>query len=672
VKSSWLKSIFGLFLAAVVFRIGFFIYCVLRVPFSSDESWPALMAYSMLKGEFPIMYWGQSYMGTQESVFQALLIPVFGFNVPTMRFYTLLFAFVYLAVTYVLAKRTCGQTTALITLAILVVPVPYLTLCGSIGAPDNYLAMTALGSLSLLLLHGLVFGPPEHRLRSYLLLGFVLGYTFYLHILVVSYIAVVALFIFLKDKLFLLRKEFWAGVLAFFVGSLPFWWYDWTHRFSTFRDVAGTVGWDQALGKLYTLFAYTLHLLVGMKLVPTGDNWNYVSLPRVLAWPLGALWLGVVLLAVVFNGRKLLPLLKLSVKGSDGTAILVASAAASIFVCVRSYRFSWLNVRYILPILSVLPILFACGLARIRAGSRSAFAVILIFVLGAQAWGNVTLVKLLDDPRVITEDINLPDTRNLLRFLDQHGIHHAYAHFWLSYRLTFESGTKLLCSEPYNQRFPGREVKFLDQVNASTNAAYIWVDQKRMDYVFGRDFEQMLKAIGGSYRKDRVDLFTVYHDFAPPYGDIPLREIKRDGWTAGSERIPSDARYALDGDMTTRWHTGKAQTGGLWFQVDMGRIERICKLRFDQGQWVKDSPGIPYQVETSVNGRDWTAVLKAPGANGDLFWEGAHPRFCVYGDFFTAAFVPVDARFVRITLTDEERIRPEWSIAEMRAYGPET
>ena len=30
------------------------------------------------KGEFPVVYWGQSYMGTQESFFDAALIWMFG------------------------------------------------------------------------------------------------------------------------------------------------------------------------------------------------------------------------------------------------------------------------------------------------------------------------------------------------------------------------------------------------------------------------------------------------------------------------------------------------------------------------------------------------------------------------------------------------------------------
>ncbi|MCX6997992.1 MAG: hypothetical protein NTV49_13130, partial [Kiritimatiellaeota bacterium] len=72
------KWIWILVAAALLFRVAFFFFALERIPLSSDEAWPSLMAMHILQGEFPVVYWGQSYMGTQESYLNAALIGLFG------------------------------------------------------------------------------------------------------------------------------------------------------------------------------------------------------------------------------------------------------------------------------------------------------------------------------------------------------------------------------------------------------------------------------------------------------------------------------------------------------------------------------------------------------------------------------------------------------------------
>ena len=661
------KSIVAVVAAAVLFRIGFYLYALQKLPVSSDEAWPSLMAMHMLKGEFPIVYWGQTYMGTQESAIQAVWIALFGPHTWVVRLYPLLFGFLFVAASALLAARIYNRQVAWLVLLLLAVPVPYLTMCSILIPPDNYLALTTLGSLSLVLIHELVFGREPASWKKYALLGFLLGFTFWLHILVLSYIGVALLFLFLKDKLVWIRGKFWLGVLAFVIGALPLLWFNVRHGFVTFRDVGQTVNLHRSWELLQELFIVTLHFLIGMKVMLYGDNPHFVTLPPLLAAALGVTWVVVILLVLAFRFRSLLRMAVLSVRQSEGTAILVVSAAASMFVFCRSFRSGWDNVRYVLPIVSVLPVLLAYGLWRIGEKSRAARWTLLLLVMGAQAWGNVLLAREWTNPKVVGVDLDLPDTRGLFSFLNQQGIRYGYAHFWISYRMTFEAGEQFLCSEPYNERFPlpGRKVKFLKEVDAADPVAFI--ENPRMK--FFNDFDSLLKTAGGTYRKKNVDSFTVYYDFVPPYDSIQLREIPCAGWKVEASVNAQLAGRAIDGDRRTAWDSGAPQASGMMYRVDLGTTQTVCKIRFDLGKHIMDSPEA-YRVEVSADGSQWTKAVERNSVGGDLYWEGSHPRFLFYGDHFTAAFAPVMARYVRLTLTRPSQRGFWWSIAELQMYSP--
>ena len=661
------KTLFVLVTLAAAFRLGFFLLGLRQLPYSSDEAWPTLMAHFMLKGEFPVVYWGQSYMGTQESMFQALLIPFFGLSKAAMRLYALLHSALFVLISCELARRIYGDRTARITLALLAVPVPYLTLCGVILAPDNYLALTTLGSLSLLLLHDLVFGERPGRTVTYALLGFVLGYAFWLHILVAGYLGVALLFIFLNDKLFFFRKGFWTGVAAFVAGGLPLWAYNLRFNFITFREVGQTVDWPHTIQKVRVLFDHSLHFLIGMKLVATGDSHFFVSLPKLAAGALGAVWVLGLLVALACHAPSLLRLGLLTLRRANAGVLLIASAVASVAVCAHSFRFSSVNVRYILPILSALPVLFAYGLERIRRVSKVAFFVLMAFVMASQAWGNVLLARLLNDPRVIAEKLNLPDTAQLRAFLREQGIDHVYAHYWLSYRLMLESGVRMVCSEPYNMRFPGHEVKFIDQVRASTNAAYIVVHQPRFKYPPFIDFEEALRNLRVRFEKKDLGWFTVYYhfDYPPLDGFRDIVEIPRAGWGVAACEQSHRASLALDGARDTSWMTARTQESNMWFTVDTGRTQEICRLRMDNGGWFIEHPRGGRRIDTSLDGRDWTTVEACDGRAGDFYWSDSHPFFWVVGDPMTVTFPPTTARHVRITLTHIKPSHLRWRISEI-------
>lgn len=659
----------ALLATALLFRVGIFIYALRYMPASSDEAWPSLMAMHILKGEFPVVYWGQSYMGTQESYFQALLMALFGPHIGVMRIYPFLFGLGFVAVTVALARRIYGPQVGWITLALLAVPVPYLAMCGAMIAPDNYLALTVLGSLALLIVHNLVTDESgRHRYLQFAFLGFLLGYTFWLHILVFSYIGVAALFLFLHDKKILFRGEAWCAAAAFVIGALPLLLYNLANGWGTFGDVGQTLPFRQRIGNVEKLFIITLHFLTGMKVMFTGDKQYHVNLPQILSVAVGVITLGAVGTVIVTRFKSFLRLVRLSVRPWDGTVMLVAMAGAAMFVCVSSRRYGWHDVRYVMPIISVLPILVAAGLGWVFQRSRILFGILLGTLLVVQVWGNVLLMRGWREPHVIAEALKLPDTGRVVARLDELGIRHAYAHFWLSYRMTYQTRERIIVSEPYNERFPFRynQVQYLDAVRAAPKVAHIW--HPTMAFCRGT-FDESLRKAGISFRREEIPPFTIYYDYRPPYGDAVLREVPKGEWKIAASVNEGLIDRARDGRTDTCWNTGMPQMSNMWVQVELQAPRPVAKIDVSLGKWVMDFPrGL--QVDVSMDGTTWQTVRSPKSVGGMSYWEGTHPRFLVYGDYFTLTFPATPARFVRMTLT-ESHPKFCWSIAELRIHAAE-
>jgi 4-amino-4-deoxy-L-arabinose transferase-like glycosyltransferase len=674
---------------AIALRLAFFIFGLQHMPLSTDEAWPALMGLHVLKGEFPVFYWGQNYMGSQQAFFDACAFPLFGVNTLAARLYPFLFSLSYVAAVYLLTRRIYDQNAALTALALLVIPVPYLTMAGTLSVPPEYLPLTAMGSFALFLLAGIVLKRERHgvdavalpfpefivtgRARasgpagtvlSFLLLGLLLGFMFWLHLVAVSFIIVALVFIFLRDKFCFLRPPFWLMMLAFFIGGLPFWWFNIKHNFITFTDMAGTTDLQNSFLLCKHLFKATFLFMTGQKVMLYGDSSHYLNLPVFPYFTLGAVICGLIASVILTRLRGMVRWLRWRPRDIDGTAFLLALAMLVFYTFCRSDRSSWDSARFILPVMSVLPVLLAGGLEEIRRWSRLFFVLFMVVIIGSQAWGNFILYRQWSDPQVVGKQLELPDMKPLHSFLHSHGITRAYAHYWISYRLTFEAREQIICAEPYNERFPGRPVQYLDDVHSATNIAFI--TQPTLNFI--PNVEDHLQMLGGTYKKEKAGDFTVFYEITPPYGKNKLQEVKRSNWRLTSNRRPDILSLMMDGKQETHWDTGEPQKAGDSMTIDLGSVEKICKIRFDLTGVEFDAPS-GYKLEISRDGNEWQKVYESGAVTEGFFWENDQPWTYVGNNFFTTAFAPVDCRFIRMTLTKSQR-RFWWSIAEIRVFGP--
>jgi hypothetical protein len=115
-------------------------------------------------------------------------------------------------------------------------------------------------------------------------------------------------------------------------------------------------------------------------------------------------------------------------------------------------------------------------------------------------------------------------------------------------------------------------------------------------------------------------------------------------WARGrASHNAAHARRAIDGNVTTAWSTLEVQQPGMWYALDMGRAQRIEGLRLDS---LADQIPRGYVVEVSTDGQAWREVAHEPDNWAPL----------------NETFEPVEARYVRVRLTNSSRWHP-WSIA---------
>ncbi|HSZ83036.1 MAG TPA: discoidin domain-containing protein, partial [Polyangia bacterium] len=115
---------------------------------------------------------------------------------------------------------------------------------------------------------------------------------------------------------------------------------------------------------------------------------------------------------------------------------------------------------------------------------------------------------------------------------------------------------------------------------------------------------------------------------------------------AGTADLPPNA---FDGNLMTRWTTGRPQMGGETFLIDMGVSQSVGRVVIDDTTNPMDYPAA-YALEISTNNTTFTSVKTGTGAT-----------------VTDIEFAPAMARYVRVRQTGTTPV--DWfSIDELRIY----
>jgi 4-amino-4-deoxy-L-arabinose transferase-like glycosyltransferase len=193
------------------------------VPFNGDEAIVALMARHILRGERPVFFYGQAYLGATDAWLVAASFSIFGENIFAVRVvHIVLFAGVVFT-TYLLARRYLhsewGARAAMLWLAL---PPTMLTLYTT-ATLGGYTETLLFGNILLLMADGRWLLADRLRAGRWLLFGVIAGFAFYTFPLILIYLVPIGLLLLYRLRLKAWR-EYAIALAGFALGSLPWWW----------------------------------------------------------------------------------------------------------------------------------------------------------------------------------------------------------------------------------------------------------------------------------------------------------------------------------------------------------------------------------------------------------------------------------------------------------------
>ncbi len=618
----------------------------------SDMAVTGLMAMHILKGEFPTFFWDQDYCGAIEAYLVSVFFAIFGVSRYTLNIVPVLESILFMILMYILARRIFGEKVGILTLLFTAVPPVYLAV-NTVLARANYVENLVLGAVVFYLTYRIVYeAKKKNSGRRFFLLGLVCGLAWWTNYQSIYFILTSLFFLFLRQKLIFFTRRFLNFLFGFFVGSSPFWLYCFKNDFLPFKTLGENKFTDIGLA-LEKLFIIGLPVIMGV----------VKSEPRTVYLPFLSQMLLVLYLAAflyVFKDRLkgLLNLMRLSLRESNGMEMFIVFFLVFILIYILSGYALTNTCRYLLVLYLCLPVYLAYFIAGLGNKYKKLSFLVLGIVFTANVQQNIISIDLLNKEK---REAFLRDQKNkkeFFGFLENKGIKYVYMDdYWMAYQYTFDARERII----FTQFYPGRYPEYLEAANRSKDAAIFFTG-------IPEDFIQMLESIGTeSYKMEAAHGATLFYGFKP----LERTEKTLDLSTASvkSNFNQTEVKYTLDSNLETRWTTRIHQSPGMYFEMDLGREEEICRVMLDLDDSVTDYPH-GYIFSTSPDGKTWREVESLDIIFGPLHWGKFHPIWGGERAKLEICFEPHRARFIKITQTGEDKIF-WWSIYEFEVYGIE-
>jgi hypothetical protein len=401
-----------------------------------------LQAFGILRGERPIFYPGQVYGGSLESYLVAAVFQFLGASPLTLKLIPFLFSTLFIFMTYQLAREIYNPSIGLLS-ALFVALCPLLLTAFSLKTWGGYSQTPVLGSLALILLQRILSRRTQYKglWKATLGLGFLSGLGLWVNPQYFYYLGPVVLLLLARAK-----KVGLVGLAAFVagcsLGGLPLLLATLSRPQGTTADLIleGVVPvrdfWPSLKAAVSYFSTDALPTLWGLRPIK-GEmviTAAFVVIPLYLAAMLTFLWrVGRDVLARRYN-----PAIVLAV-----TLIL----APFVFILAALTNGNWTVIipdsgiltRYLMPLYSVVPIMLAAFIWRLRSFSRPLAVALVVLVLTVNLWSNLS-VDPVDTMRCVFENVPLPaSNKALIDFLDSEGIRYVYTNHWIGFRLMFET-----------------------------------------------------------------------------------------------------------------------------------------------------------------------------------------------------------------------------------------
>lgn len=598
-------------------------------PIDSDNAIIGLMARHISQGrDFPVFWYGQPFMGALEAYLAAFYFLLLGPGRFALYLAPFTFSLVFLAAVYFLAREYAGPKSAV--WAVLLAACPSAYAANFYLAPrGGYVESLALGSLILLFLRRIIYGPRSGARLNYFWLGLFLGLLFWTIPLFIYFLATLLVFLFLKDKLFFARPVFLVFILAFVLGSLPFWL---ACLATGFVPLLTFVRTSHPPGEAFRHLQYAVKVGLPRLLGLRRPEFLPLSLAAAAFFAGAFGWL---LYRQRRGWRQIMT--RLSLVQTSGREILVFFLFVTVAVFSLSRFGGFERPRYLLPFLAAWPVLLAYCLVEIKSRFGWFFALGLGLALGPCLYQQAGRL-----PELFRLNERLARTTGRLQSqLLADGPARLYANYWQAYVLDFETRENIIASEiTGSERYPAYGLA----VNAADRPAFLLTGQE--------DLAAQFSALGGSWQERGFPgLGRLLYDWRPP-ADI-FQTIDRSNWRIVTADPAVSAGLALDRRAGTSWALEPSDQADNFLVLDLGRSHRLARVEILPdilpAKTETTHPG-SVEVLTSTDGLTWSSQARLRDCLGNLFWSGPHPFFNEPQGRIEISFPAIPARYLKLRL----------------------
>lgn len=604
-----------------------------------------LMAKHMAElGEFPVFYYGQAYMGSLEPALSALLCKLFGTSEYAICAGTALWSCSVPVLVYLLTRDAAGRRAGFFAVVYLIISSDTL-LHFSSQPRGGYMTMLMFGLLVVLMVNRFTaraLTSGETSVRHLAWAGLFAGLGWWNNQMVIVFL-MAAVVVVLPAFRFVFRRGaiLWA-LAAFLLGSLPWWWWNFTNDWESFAfsKSFGRVGLMEGLGHFFELAPKTL----GLEPWPTGMN--MARLAGLILLGGGGAWALVRAAGPGGKGCRRLPFITMV---SAGLIILFMALFFS------HSHYSRLKVtRYLMPLIPAMAILVGVAVDwLVRQGRVMAVAGVLLFVLVVPR--AVILMPKMDD-NFAEEKRRFEATRAIADFLQEKtgGVAVGdFLHCWV----TFATRERAVIADmPVESYAPYARQAALAPVQAFINNFH--------------DLGNFLAVTRAGGKQAWAGEFLIDYDFRPPSRDwayLPADQIESVRKVNSGQEIKP---LVADGNLDTQWVNLLRKDTQAAIEWVFTRPVKAVGLRV-MGSGLEGFDKIDLEGRTVLG--EWIPLIKGMPMTGH-FWSG--PRVFYQGlDYFQECrFVSPETGITALRLgtcsRHDRRLRlPEISILEAAEAG---
>ncbi len=653
-----------LLLVALGLRLASFVVSVTHIPACADEAIIMLQAEQILRGHFPLLFMCQPYLFPMESYLTAPLFLVLPHNAFGASFVPVILNTLACFGLLWLCRRVCPEECRWPAVLLILFTSPYTLMVQTGTEPPSYSAV-AFFSVAALMATVRYRERGDHPVVGPLVAGLLCGLAVTSNLIAVPVLVMCALSVFLGDGWRTLLRAIPSFCVGAFLGLLPYLIGVWTVA-GCGRCVTQTLPWNEAWDRLWrTSITVSVPYTIGPRSCLYPDNDRTLGVPEGVEAVLGLVWLGI-LLTLTVHGlvRAVLRLVRERRLAIQPTDVLVGISWMCLVLFAMNRRSNWHSFRYLLPIAWVFPFLVCRFGGFLHRRLRPVLLCLVIALAGANAAVSIQLMQRWVKPGFAVQEADLFDYRPALAYAESLGIHKGIASYWLAYRIDDDTAERFVCSQPFNERYYGWPVPYKEEVDASTNVAYLLAPHL---YLVPEILEQDMRSLSVTAKRRRFGDVTVYTNFRQELKTPEIR-IPRESLHMSSCDGSAGAAVLGDGDRRVWWRSPTVQTNGMWIQASMTNAAPVARVSIFYDDYPYDQ-AVSMNLLANVRGR-WVALCTNVAANLDAFeFRNGHP---IYGaQMQTFRFPPVVTDAIRLEIAEADSRRC-WTVGEMELYlaGP--